>query len=228
MSPTSTPFRPRRIVGIAVGVAALTGLAACGSSSGSATNGAAATTAAPAATTAAPSVTTAGGSMADDAMAPSGPGCSGVPANGAGSFSGMAADPAATAASNNPVLSTLVAAVTKAALVDTLNGPGPFTIFAPANSAFDKIPAATLNAVLADKAKLTDILTYHVIAGQKLSSKQLEDMGQAMTVEGKPLIFTNSNSTLLVNGVASGVCVDVPTDNATVHIIDTVLMPPTS
>ena len=94
-----------------------------------------------------------------------------------GSFAGMADDPAATAASNNPVLSTLVTAVVEAGLVDTLNGDGPFTIFAPTNDAFAAIPAADLAAVLADKDLLTSILTLHVIAGEKLSSADLIEMG---------------------------------------------------
>ena len=90
------------------------------------------------------------------AMAPSGPACASVPTDGEGSFDGMADDPAATAASNNPELSTLVAAVGAAGLVDTLNGEGPFTIFAPANSAFEKIPAADLEALLADPTGALD------------------------------------------------------------------------
>jgi uncharacterized surface protein with fasciclin (FAS1) repeats len=170
--------------------------------------------------------------MADDmdeaepmALEPSGPACSSVPADGAGSFSGMAQDPAATAASNNPALSTLVTAVTEADLVDTLNGEGPFTIFAPANAAFEAIPADTLNAVLADQAQLTDILTYHVIAGEMMSSQDLIDAGSAETVQGGELTFSEEGGSLMVNDSATGVCIDVPTANATVHIIDTVLMP---
>lgn len=156
---------------------------------------------------------------------PSGPGCAAVPADGAGSFSGMSQDPAATAASNNPVLSTLVAAVTAAGLVDTLNGPGPFTIFAPSNDAFSKIPKADLDKVLADKATLTKILTLHVIAGEKLSSADLAAKGSATTVEGDNITFANTGDTLMVNGQASVICADVQTANATVHIIDSVLMP---
>ena len=101
-----------------------------------------------------------------------------VPADGEGSFAGMADDPAATAASNNPELSTLVSAVGAAGLVDTLNGTGPFTIFAPANSAFEKIPQADLDALLADPTgALTDILTIHVVAGESLSSADLVEAG---------------------------------------------------
>ncbi len=154
---------------------------------------------------------------------PSGPACSSVPADGAGSFAGMAQDPAATAASNNPVLSTLVTAVKAAGLVDTLNGEGPFTIFAPTNDAFAAIPPADLEAVLADKAMLTSILTLHVVAGEKLSSADLMKMGKATTVNGAELTFDDDGG-LTVNGTKS-VCMDIPTANATVHIIDGVLLP---
>ena len=164
--------------------------------------------------------------MADDAMTePTGPGCAAVPTDGAGSFDGMADDPAATAASNNPALSTLVAAVQAAGLVDTLNGDGPFTIFAPTNDAFAKIPADTLNAVLADKEQLTKILTYHVVAGEKMDGASLVDAGTATTVEGGDLTVTASGDTVKVND-ATVVCANIPTANATVHLIDTVLMPP--
>ncbi|MEI2705295.1 MAG: fasciclin domain-containing protein [Ilumatobacteraceae bacterium] len=157
-------------------------------------------------------------------MAPAGPGCAAVPADGAGSFGGMAQDPAATAASNNPLLSTLVSAVKQAGLVDTLNGPGPFTIFAPTNDAFAKIPAADLQAVLADQDQLTSILTYHVVPGM-MSSADLVKAGTATTVNGAELQFSRAaDGQLLVNGSPS-VCMDVPTANATVHIVDTVLMP---
>ncbi len=155
---------------------------------------------------------------------PSGPACSAVPADGAGSFDGMAQDPAATAASNNPLLSTLVTAVTEAGLVDTLNGEGPFTIFAPVNDAFAAIPADQLTAILADKDLLTSILTYHVIAGEKMSSADLIAAGTVATVNGEELTVTSDGGALMVNGAAS-LCMDVPTANATVHLIDMVLVP---
>ena len=101
---------------------------------------------------------------------PFGPACSAVPKDGAGSFDGMAKDPVATAASNNPALSTLVTAVKKAGLVDTLNNAQDITVFAPTNDAFAKIPKADLDKVLADKAQLTKILTYHVV-GRKLTPR---------------------------------------------------------
>jgi uncharacterized surface protein with fasciclin (FAS1) repeats len=164
-----------------------------------------------------------GGSMTG-AMAPSGPACAAVPADGEGSFGGMADDPAATAASNNPVLSTLVSAVMQAGLVDTLNGEGPFTIFAPTNDAFAALPPADLQAVLADNDLLTSVLTYHVVAGEQLSSADLIAAASVETVNGATLTITGENGTLTVNGVPA-VCMDVPTANATVHIIGGVLLP---
>jgi uncharacterized surface protein with fasciclin (FAS1) repeats len=161
----------------------------------------------------------------ESSMEPSGAACSAVPADGEGSFGGMADDPAATAASNNPLLSTLVSAVQAAGLVDTLNGEGPFTIFAPVNDAFAAIPAADLDAVLADTDLLTSILTYHVVAGEMMSSADLVAAGEVETVQGGTLMITEgADGGIEVNG-AAGLCIDVPTANATVHIIDAVLMP---
>ncbi len=160
-------------------------------------------------------------------MEPSGPGCASVPADGEGSFEGMADDPAATAATNNPELSTLVEAVTAAELVDTLNGPGPFTIFAPANSAFAKIDAATMESVMADPSgALTDILTIHVVEGAMSST----DLVEAGTLEGMngSLEVVQDGDTFTVDaggGPATVVCADVTVSNGVVHIIDTVLMP---
>jgi uncharacterized surface protein with fasciclin (FAS1) repeats len=149
-----------------------------------------------------------------------------VPAEGEGSVTGMADDPVATAASNNPLLSTLVAAVTAANLGDTLNGGGPFTVFAPVNSAFDKVEPATLQGLLGDVDALTAILTYHVVP-QQLSSADLTAGGTFATVNGAELTVAQVNETLVVNGGAAAVqCADVTTANATVYLIDTVLMPP--
>ncbi|MEV7834318.1 fasciclin domain-containing protein [Streptomyces subrutilus] len=162
----------------------------------------------------------------DPAMAmdkPFGAACAGVPAEGAGSFDGMAKDPVATAASNNPALSTLVAAVKQAGLVDTLNNAKDITVFAPTNDAFAKIPKADLDKVLADKAMLTKILTYHVV-GQKLTPKQLEN-GSFDTLEKTKLTTAGSGEAYKVNGTSNVVCGNVPTANATVYIVDTVLMP---
>jgi uncharacterized surface protein with fasciclin (FAS1) repeats len=166
------------------------------------------------------------GDMEEGAMMPTGPLCAAVPADGEGSFAGMTDDTAATAASNNPVLSTLVAAVSAAGLVDTLNSDGPFTIFAPANPAFDALPAGTLDAVLADTDLLTSILTLHVVAGEQLSSSDLAGLDSVTTVNGADVtIEVAEDGTLMVNGQASVGCADIQTANATVHVIDAVLMP---
>ncbi|MBV2354891.1 fasciclin domain-containing protein [Streptomyces sp. J2-1] len=154
---------------------------------------------------------------------PFGPACSSVPKNGAGSFDGMSKDPVATAASNNPALSTLVTAVKKAGLVDTLNNAQNITVFAPTNDAFAKIPKATLDKVLNDKAELTKILTYHVV-GQKLTPKDLEN-GSFDTLEKSKLMTSGSGESYTVNDSAKVVCGNVKTANANVYIIDSVLMP---
>ena len=141
---------------------------------------------------------------------PSGPLCAAVPTDGEGSVAGMADDAVGTAASNNPLLTTLVAAVTAADLGHTLNGPGPFTVFAPVNSAFDKIDPATLEGVLADVDTLTSILTYHVVPEQ-LSSADLVSGGTFATANGAELTIAHVGETLVVNGGAAAVqCADVP------------------
>jgi len=164
-------------------------------------------------------------------MAPSGSaagefgaGCAAVPtdASNPGSFAAMAKVPVATAASGNPVLSTLVTAVKKANLVDSLNSAQGITVFAPANSAFDKIPSNTLNGVLADNDQLTKVLTYHVVPG-RLSPDQLA--GTHKTLEGQDVTVAGSGTAFTVNGNSSVVCGNVQTENATVYIVDTVLMP---
>ncbi|WP_405758092.1 fasciclin domain-containing protein [Streptomyces sp. NBC_01420] len=155
---------------------------------------------------------------------PFGPACASVPKSGAGSFNGMAKDPVATAASHNPALSTLVTAVKKAGLVDTLNNAQNITVFAPTNDAFAKVPKEDLDKLLADKAALTKVLTYHVV-GQKLTPKQLEK-GSFETLEKGELKTSGSDMTYTVNDSSKVVCGNVPTANATVYIVDTVLMPP--
>ncbi|MEU1542500.1 fasciclin domain-containing protein [Actinacidiphila glaucinigra] len=163
---------------------------------------------------------------AGDAMAmdkPFGAACSAVPKDGAASFDGMAQNPVATAASNNPVLSTLMAAVKKAGLVDTLNNAQNITVFAPTNDAFAKIPKADLDKVLNDKATLTKILTYHVV-GQRLTPTQLGN-GSFDTLEKGKLTTSGSGENYTVNESSKVVCGNVSTSNATVYIVDTVLMP---
>ena len=154
-----------------------------------------------------------------------GPGCASVPKSGAGSFTGMATAPVATAASANPVLSTLVTAVKQAGLVDTLNSAAGITVFAPDNAAFAKIPASTLKSVLANKAELTKILTYHVASGH-ITPAELAAGKPIKTLEGSTVMPSKMGSSYEVNSVPV-VCGDVQTANATVYIIGSVLMPPT-
>ena len=177
--------------------------------------------------TSAPASSPAASSPASGAAAVDfGPACSAVPTPGAGSFTGMSTAPVATAASANPVLSTLVTAVTKAGLVDTLNSAPAITVFAPDNAAFAKIPSATLAKVLADKAELTKILTYHVAMG-RYTPAQLAAGAPIKTLEGATIAPARMGGTYEVNS-ADVVCGNVQTANATVYIINTVLMPPSS
>ncbi|HNV41261.1 MAG TPA: fasciclin domain-containing protein [Ornithinibacter sp.] len=158
----------------------------------------------------------------DMAGAPFGPGCAAVPADGAGSFGGMAKDPVATAASNNPVLSTLVTAVTEAGLGDTLNTTPDITVFAPTNDAFAAMDKATLDKAMADpKGLLTTVLTNHVVAG-RLAPDQVA--GEHETLAGTKITVEGSGEDFSV-GEAKVVCGDVQTANATVYIIDGVLLP---
>lgn len=150
-----------------------------------------------------------------------GPACSAIPKSGAGSFNGMATAPVASAASANPLLKTLVAAVTEADLVDTLNTADGLTVFAPTDEAFAKLPKADLEAVLADKALLTKILTHHVVAGELDPS---EVGGTHETLNKDSVTVEGDESGMTVDG-ANVLCGNIPTDNATVYVIDTVLMP---
>ncbi|MEU6131943.1 fasciclin domain-containing protein [Saccharopolyspora sp. NPDC047091] len=176
---------------------------------------------APAPAPAADGVTT-----ADDVF---GPGCSQVPTdpNDPGSVQGMIDDPVGTAASNNPLLTKLTAAVQAAGLGDTLNkGDANYTVFAPADPAFDAIPADTLNAMLTDpaqKQQLTDLLTYHVVP-QRMDADGIAQAGKLPTAQGDELTVEGSGDNLKING-ASVLCGNVPTANATVFVVDKVLMP---
>ncbi len=120
--------------------------------------------------------------------------------------------------------STLVKAVQAAGLVDTLKGPGPFTVFAPTDDAFAKLPAGTLAAVLADKSKLTAILTFHVVPGKVLAKDVAGLNGQSVkTVQGGMLKVDTSFGVKI--GDASVVRADVEASNGVIHVIDTVLLP---
>lgn len=153
-----------------------------------------------------------------------GDGCAAVPSDGAGSFDGMVMDPVATAASNNPLLETLVTAVGVAELGGTLNDAPELTVFAPVNDAFAAIPEKKLNSILADKPLLTKILTHHVVGGQLdpegvVGEQETLNMDM-LTVEGDAESgMTVSDGTVTANVI----CGNVPTANATVYIIDAVL-----
>lgn len=210
-------MRALKLASFAAAALCTVSLSACG--------GGAAPAAAPvpaAAPMAAPSMAPSGSAVA--AGGEFGAGCAAVPtdASNPGSFAAMAKVPVATAASGNPALSTLVTAVRKANLVDSLNSAKGITVFAPANTAFEKIPSATLSGVLADNDRLTKVLTYHVVAG-RLSPDQLA--GTHKTLEGQDLTVAGSGTAFTVNGSSSVVCGNVQTENATVYIVDTVLMP---
>jgi uncharacterized surface protein with fasciclin (FAS1) repeats len=197
-------------------------LSACGSSDASGSNASS--------STGSSASTSAGSTMAASSDEPFGAGCSAVPAEGAGSFSGMAAAPVATAASNNPALSTLVQAVTAANLGDSLNTQQDITVLAPANPAFEAVPADALQALLADNAQLTAVLTHHVIQGRltpdKLAGTHTTLNNDKVTIEGSGENFTIAGEGTVVKKDASVVCGNVQTANATVYIIDQVLAPP--
>jgi uncharacterized surface protein with fasciclin (FAS1) repeats len=236
MATTTSTTRMTRIGGLVLGAAFL--FAACSSGTGATAAPATMAPPTPAASMAPESMapeSMAPESMAPESMAPASPaasmaadapfgsGCAAVPATGAGSFAGMATDPVATAASHNPVLSTLVTAVGAAGLVDTLNSADDITVFAPADAAFAALDKATLDKAMADpKGLLTTVLTYHVVAG-RLTPDMLA--GSHKTLQGGTIEVTGSGDAFTVNGTAHVVCGNVQTGNATVYIIDGVLLP---
>lgn len=221
----NTKLRTRSMGLAALALTASMGLAACGSeddsSSASDTTSSSASPSESASETPmeSESPSESASPAADDA--PFGPGCAGVPTSGEGSVEGMADDPVATAASNNPLLKTLVAAVTEAGLVDTLNSAENLTVFAPTDDAFAAIPKKDLNALLKDKAALTQVLTHHVI-GERLSPADLA--GEHETLAKDMLTVDGSGEDFTI-GDASVVCGNVQTANATVYVVDQVLMP---
>ncbi len=212
----------RTLAAASLAAIAVVGFSACSSNksaSGSTTMSTATSMTAPVTTSA----------MADPAADLIGAGCADYAKqnpSGPGSVAGMAQDPVATAASNNPMLTTLTSAVSgklnpKVNLVDTLNS-GQYTVFAPTDAAFGKLPAATVDKLKTDAQLLNSILTYHVVPGQ-LSPNKVD--GTHQTVQGATLTVTGQGNDLKVNN-AGLVCGGVHTANATVYMIDTVLMPP--
>ncbi|GAB3122265.1 fasciclin domain-containing protein [Glaciibacter psychrotolerans] len=216
-------FTRKALTGLSIAAIATIALAGCSMG----TSGSTATSSSPSMSSSEPAMT------ADPAADLVGSGCAAyakeVP-SGAGSITGMSSDPVAVAASNNPLLTTLVAAVSgklnpDVNLVSTLNG-SEFTVFAPVDTAFAKIDAATIDTLKtpAGAATLTKILTYHVVPGQ-IAPDAID--GTHTTVEGGTLTVTGSGDNIMVNG-ASVICGGVHTANATVYLIDSVLMPPTN
>jgi uncharacterized surface protein with fasciclin (FAS1) repeats len=219
-------MRSIRKVAIAIAaVSALTMTAACGAE-GESTDSAAATT------EESPMEQESMDAMdgSDPAANLVGPGCADYAAavpEGAGSVEGMAQDPVAVAASNNPLLTTLVSAVSgqlnpQVDLVDTLNGD-EFTVFAPVDDAFAKLPEETVASLAKPRNAdtLTSVLTYHVVPGQIAPS---DIAGEQTTVQGETVEVSGSGDDLMVNDAAV-ICGGVQTDNATVYLIDSVLMP---
>ncbi|ETK30496.1 fasciclin domain-containing protein [Microbispora sp. ATCC PTA-5024] len=159
---------------------------------------------------------------ASPSASPFGAGCASFPASGRGSLTQLASEPVATALGSVPSLSTLASAVKKAGLVETLDSAQDITIFAPTNEAFDKLPKKKLNQTLSDRKALTTLLSYHVAKGRKTPTDL--QSGKITTLQGTDLTVTGSGQNYKIND-ADVLCGDVPTRNATVYVIDKVLLP---
>jgi uncharacterized surface protein with fasciclin (FAS1) repeats len=220
-----TSKRPARSV-LLVAVAVLTvALSACGSS--------APTGAGPPASGTAP-IAASGSGVARYAgpasKAPFGAGCAAVPASGTGSFSEMAGDRVTTAAAHTSALTRLFAAVVKANLAASLDSQQGITVLAPANAAFAAVPTSSLSQLLGDTARLTRMLTHHVIEGrlppEQLAGTHTTLANDTVTITGSGQRFgISGDQTVLRSGPATVVCGNIRTANATVYIIDQVLAP---
>lgn len=214
---------------MAIAATATFGLAACGGSDAGSSSTTSSSTTSSSPSMSSPSMS----SSSSSAMAmsgPVGPGCAdyaAANASGPGSVGGMAMDPLATAAGNNPLLKTLTAAVSgqlnpQVNLVNDLNG-GEFTVFAPVDDAFAKVDPATIDTLKTDSATLQKILTYHVVQG-RIAPDQI--VGTHKTLEGGEVTVAGTPEALTVNGSSNVICGGVSTANATVYLVDSVLMPP--
>ena len=123
---------------------------------------------------------------------------------------------------------TLVKAVQAAGLVDTLKGNGPFTVFAPTDAAFAKLPPGTLNQLLANPAQLEQALLYHVVAGQAVKAADMVKLTSVITAAAKPVTITATNGSVNLNNTSKVTKTDIAATNGVVHVIDTVLIPPTT
>jgi uncharacterized surface protein with fasciclin (FAS1) repeats len=130
-----------------------------------------------------------------------------------------------TVASEAGVFTTLLTAATAAGLVETLQGEGPYTVFAPTDEAFAALPEGTLDALLANPEELKKVLLYHVVEG-KVTSDQVVGMTEATSVEGSPIAISVKDDTVYLNDSAKVVTADVAASNGVIHIIDAVLLPP--
>lgn len=120
---------------------------------------------------------------------------------------------------------TLAKALTAAGLIETLKGKGPFTVFAPTDAAFAKLPPATLSALLADKKKLAAVLTYHVVPGKVLAA-QVVGMSEATSVQGGKIAIMVMGGKVMLNHSATVTATDIQATNGVIHVIDTVILPP--
>ena len=218
---------------MAIAATATFGLAACGGSDAGSSETTSSSSSSSPSSTSSTSSSPSMSSSSSSAMAmsgPVGPGCAAYAeanASGPASVDGMATAPLATAASSNPLLKTLTAAVSgqlnpQVNLVNDLNG-GEFTVFAPVDDAFAKIDPATIDSLKTDSATLQKILTYHVVQG-RLSPEEI--VGTHPTLEGGEVTVAGTPEALTVNGGSNVICGGVSTANATVYLVDSVLMPP--
>ncbi len=224
----------QRLVAVGAMAALTVALGACSSSEEAADTPPAPEPATPTTEPASPTSEPAGSEGITTTADIAGAGCDQLPADGEGAAEGMVDDPVATAAGNNPALSTLVATVKAANLVDTLNGTEAVTVFAPVNSAFEALPPGTVEALTTapDAAQPTgqlyNILTTHVV-GQRYDADGLAEAGTVKSLQGSELTIGGTAPDALTvssGGVtANVVCANVPTANATVFLIDAVMMP---
>lgn len=220
----------QRLAAVGAMAALTVALGACGSSEEPATAPDAAGTTSAAAPTTSAMAAGDGVTQVSDIF---GPACSQVPTEGEGSAQGMVDDPVATAASNNPLLSTLAQAVGAVpGLADTLNGAEAITVYAPFNGAFEAVPADQLQTLLDNPDQLAPILQYHVV-GERHNAEQLVEMGETTQLSGGTVAVSGTADAPTFKGdgntePATTLCGNIPTANATVFVIDAVLMPAAS
>lgn len=217
-----------RVAGFGVAAVAALSLTAC-SSSDTASSGSSSSSMAPSSSMAAPSPSAAASDGVTTNADVFGPACSQLPQGSApGSLDSMGPQPVASAASTNPLLTKLVAAVKATNLVDTLNSQQAITVFAPADPAFAALGDAKFNELAGKPAELAPILQYHVV-GKRYDAKGLEAAGslESLNTAGGPLKIEGSGENMTVNG-AKILCGNIPTKNATVFVIDKVLTPGTN